>query len=348
MPEPTDQAVKPLRTWRPMVFWSAGILLALGLAWFVAAVVVPVWQVRTALPTPFALNWGGDNSISPWEDESFVSAENSLMRCGVFAEAVIGRLGGNEKAARKLKCYLRAPSKFAPRKDDAFEFLVWCGEPARPVILEAMQDPDPAMRRLAIVGITANGCGRHERSAGYALSGLFPDGDDATRAKATANLERLLSDNDEWVRSAAAEALRKIKIKRTYACDGRYAVLPWDTFPEFGKMKPVRFAEMMLEGGIGKIKISYQDGTNCCIDATVVPADKEFTFCYRFPVGTATRREDHVPLRRTKDFLEMHYLQTWVRFAKRLREGERIPYPGWGCRPQEVWGSGSATEYKQQ
>jgi hypothetical protein len=36
--EPADQPAKPLRTWRPMILWTAAILLALGLAWFVAAV----------------------------------------------------------------------------------------------------------------------------------------------------------------------------------------------------------------------------------------------------------------------------------------------------------------------
>jgi hypothetical protein len=39
MPEVTDQPAKPLRTWRPMVLWTAGILLALGSAWFATAVV---------------------------------------------------------------------------------------------------------------------------------------------------------------------------------------------------------------------------------------------------------------------------------------------------------------------
>jgi hypothetical protein len=49
MPEAAEQPAKPRRTWLPMTLWTAGILLALGLAWFVGAVVVPVWQVRSTV-----------------------------------------------------------------------------------------------------------------------------------------------------------------------------------------------------------------------------------------------------------------------------------------------------------
>jgi hypothetical protein len=47
--EPSADPAPPLRTWRPMAAWTGAILLALGLAWFVGAVVVPVWQVRSGL-----------------------------------------------------------------------------------------------------------------------------------------------------------------------------------------------------------------------------------------------------------------------------------------------------------
>ncbi|GEM_PF-6257669 len=40
MPEPTERANKPLRTWRPMAAWTAGILLALGLA----LVALTIWH----------------------------------------------------------------------------------------------------------------------------------------------------------------------------------------------------------------------------------------------------------------------------------------------------------------
>ena len=40
MPEAGEQTTKPPRTWRPMAAWTGALLLALGLVWFVAAVVV--------------------------------------------------------------------------------------------------------------------------------------------------------------------------------------------------------------------------------------------------------------------------------------------------------------------
>ena len=60
MIEPADQPAKPLRPWRPMAAWTAGIVLALGLAWVVAAVVVPVWQVRAAVRRTYGVPaWNG-------------------------------------------------------------------------------------------------------------------------------------------------------------------------------------------------------------------------------------------------------------------------------------------------
>lgn len=42
MPDVAEQPAKPLRTWRPMAVWTAGILLALGLVWFVAS----IWNAK--------------------------------------------------------------------------------------------------------------------------------------------------------------------------------------------------------------------------------------------------------------------------------------------------------------
>ncbi len=49
MPEVADPSAGRLRTWRPTVLWTAGILLALGLAWFIGAVAVPAWRARVAI-----------------------------------------------------------------------------------------------------------------------------------------------------------------------------------------------------------------------------------------------------------------------------------------------------------
>jgi hypothetical protein len=205
----TEPASKPLRTWRPMAAWTAAILLALGLAWFVGAVAVPVWQVRSALPTPYQLDWRGP--VEQAENGPLAEEGNQLMRVWGFEKRAIDRLGGCERAVRRLSFYLRAPRWLAPDKLHAFRFLVWCEQPARPAILEAMEDPDPSIRLAAIAGIMANGCARRAQDIGTAVFFFFPDGDDDTRARASARLEWLLSDGDPKVRAAAAEALKKIR-----------------------------------------------------------------------------------------------------------------------------------------
>ncbi len=156
-------------------------------------------------------------------------------------------------------------------------------------------------------------------------------------------LEAELASADSRICRAARQALWKIKSARRSVCDGRYAVLPWDTFPDFGKTKPVTFVEMVIKDGSGEIKLSYQDGTDCCIDVEVTAIDKALAFSYAFPAGTSTgyRGRDIVPLRRTKGFLEIHRRKKWVRFAKTLRDDERIPYPGWHRISSEAWGIGS-------
>jgi hypothetical protein len=112
----------PLRTWRPMAFWTAALLLALGLIWFVAAVVVPVWQVR-AIVKPY-VDDRGDGAATAW----------ILNHYGAIHE-----LGGPVEARRKLTVYLHAPSALAPGKLTATQLLQYCGEPAR----EKGDSPEP-------------------------------------------------------------------------------------------------------------------------------------------------------------------------------------------------------------
>jgi hypothetical protein len=81
---------KHRRTWLPMALWTAGILLALGLAWFIGAVVVPVWRVRALL-------------------------DDERNYFGII-EGGVAKLGGPERAARPLSIYMRLPEKLAPHK----------------------------------------------------------------------------------------------------------------------------------------------------------------------------------------------------------------------------------------
>jgi hypothetical protein len=97
MPEATDQPAPPLRTWRPMVGWTLGILAALGLAWVVwsaagrrgrSAPVTPVdtakrAAVATSLEAFFSGHWGLADPVI-------------FVERGPYAEAVPRRLAGRD------------------------------------------------------------------------------------------------------------------------------------------------------------------------------------------------------------------------------------------------------------
>jgi len=129
----------------------------------------------------------------------------------------------------------------------------------------------------------------------------------------------------------------------TTTSDGQYAVLPWDTYPEFGKMKPVDSCTMSLRDGHGEIKIAYEDDTSYSIDVQVGSTNGDLWFSYSFPgyenrgqIGIRT-----VPLRKAGEFLEMLYLRRWVRFAQKIHAGERTDYPRWGELTEDAWGKPS-------
>ena len=73
-----------------MAAWTAGILLALGLAWFVGAVVVPALKVRSVL----------------------IEQERELLG----DDEVILRLGGKARAAKMIVFYYRLP--YAPEPNE--------------------------------------------------------------------------------------------------------------------------------------------------------------------------------------------------------------------------------------
>ena len=121
MPEDGDQPAKPPRTWRPMVGWTLGILAVLGLAWFVGAVAVPVWQVRRVIREP-----------------STVGLEEDIQR-----------LGGPDRAAPKLGRYLGMPDPLAERKPRAASLLGFCGRQAVPILVRATSRADREVRLKA-------------------------------------------------------------------------------------------------------------------------------------------------------------------------------------------------------
>ena len=220
MPETGDQPnpPKPVRTWRPMVAWTLGILAALGLAWVVGAVAVPLWQVRRAMLT---------------SDE-------------------IESLGGARAAARKLCLYIRMPEWLAPERKRAVYLLEKCNPDNVPEWIILLDDRDPSVRWLAadtleeiaapeavaplvaalkerdpsvrlaiiralgtlgspqavepLVNVLRKDEADCRRMAAYALGCIGPAARDAAPA-----LEEALKAQDENIRAAAAEALEKIR-----------------------------------------------------------------------------------------------------------------------------------------
>jgi len=78
-----ETSAKPGGNLRGAVLWTAGILLALGLVWFVAAVVVPVYMTRAAV-----------------RDYQHPSA---------MPDELVQRLGGAERARARLRLFVRLP-----------------------------------------------------------------------------------------------------------------------------------------------------------------------------------------------------------------------------------------------
>jgi HEAT repeat protein len=126
MPEPADQPTKPLRPWQPMVLWSAGLLLALGLLWFVAALVVPCLRLHADI-------------------KSYLEAPEPK------GEAIIGYLGGPKRAMPVLRFYLRLPQRLTGEKDryKVVYLLQHCGREALPTLIEALHDDGLNMRWYA-------------------------------------------------------------------------------------------------------------------------------------------------------------------------------------------------------
>ncbi len=239
----TEPATRPLRTWRPMAAWTAGILLALGLAWFVGAVVVPLLQVRAAVGRCAA------------EVESPSSDQVSLV--SEVAPREVARLGGPERAARLLGIYLALPVWMTKHRESAVVMLgSSCDGYALPKLAELLQDANWHVRVIAILAMkntaeSDSGAAaalpkaledpnwevrhaaampsrrfRYETEAAIiSLSKLLHDDHTVVRRDAAAELSRMgakaepvitsltaaLSDPDQDVRRLAAKALEGIR-----------------------------------------------------------------------------------------------------------------------------------------
>lgn len=191
-----------------------GCLAALGLfCWLLLA---PFLRARTSVQVydgPQAV-FGGRAIMLP--------RTTSSAGCAARREAVAS-LGGPDAAVWPLTVYARAPRKLAPRRDAA-AFLLWeCGDKAVPILARLASDRDEGVRSVAVRGLGLN-CLHGDRRAQAPLSMALRDESADIRWFAALGLGTLgdpgaiepleavlLVDRDERVRTAATEALKKIR-----------------------------------------------------------------------------------------------------------------------------------------
>jgi len=107
-----DAARKPIdKPRRAVIFATLGILVIMGLAFFIGTVVVPLWQVQAALSDP----------------------------C-ITRDEVVKKLGGPERTARRLATYLRLPHWMKTNRVYATDLLGRCGKPALPTLITLARD----------------------------------------------------------------------------------------------------------------------------------------------------------------------------------------------------------------
>ena len=171
MSESAGQPVQPpLRTWRPIALWTAGILLALGLAWFVGAVVVPVWQTRAAVTRCYD--------------------RRALLARALVDEVDV--LGGPDEATQKLGLYLRVPDPLAPHRMIATRMLGECGRCAVPALKSLLDDEDKTVRYWAAWELGNVGTAAEDTAP--ALTRALADADGDVRQAAADALKKIRGD----------------------------------------------------------------------------------------------------------------------------------------------------------
>ncbi len=206
-------ADKPPRTLRPMLAWTAGIMVALALAGTVGGLlIVPFLQARDAL----------------WARTASGSFQDS--------DVTIERLGGPAAAARKLSLLVKMPAwmyirgrgslsksqEAAALRKQAIPLLAACGRPGAIELAGLLGHRDAATRRSAAAALTLAG-GDAAWAAGALLQALA-DADPDVRMIAAASagnlglnsasfqeaLVRALADSAPLVRAQAAWALGRM------------------------------------------------------------------------------------------------------------------------------------------
>jgi hypothetical protein len=175
-----------------MVFWSVGLVVALGLVCLAVQTAFTVIQTRAVVH-------------GQWPR----------------GEAV-GRLGGPRRAAERLALYARLPGVKSAHRQIAVGLLSECGTSGVPALIGFLVDGDPIVQLSAVDALAR--IGPEAAEAGPALARLLagPDpwigalaatalGRTGPAEVAIPELTRALASTDARLRSAASEALKKIK-----------------------------------------------------------------------------------------------------------------------------------------
>ena len=157
----------PDRSRRAVILATVGIAIILGFASLVAVSIGPVLHTHLVLG-------------------EFTYLEEDWL----VANAAIERLGGVNRAEKRLSRYIRSPKWMAPRRTEAVLLLHASGALAVPTLTSTCGDPDPDVRR----------------ASAWALGEIGPEAKAAIPA-----LEKLLEDAVIDVCPLAAAALKKIR-----------------------------------------------------------------------------------------------------------------------------------------
>ncbi|GEM_PF-2560818 len=228
-----------------MALRSAGILLALGLSWFAAAVALPVWQARSVVDEVLAERalYEARVASSSSDNPLDVILQPSGRQRNCYdsidmrrdpppgGERMLESLGGPRSAVRKLALYLRSPVASEPGRWAALELIVLCRRDGVPALAGLMDWRDPSIRQAAATSLGDTGGPEVAEPLVKALRDPAP----GVRYAAVAALGRsgsqeqlpelagMLDDDDRGVRLAAIRALGRVGRER--AVDTLGAVL---------------------------------------------------------------------------------------------------------------------------
>ena len=194
---------------RGAVLAGVGVVAILALALFTGFWLVPFLQTRNLLKQLFVIriNWeDSDSEYGAYGDSGYGKCTDYLIMTTALIQPeseMFARFRGPERAARRLRTYLRMPRWAAPDKVEAVYLLGDCGEKAVPILIVALGDPPwatPADPNNDVPGT--------REIAADALRRIGPAAEEAVPA-----LMRRLHDEDGWVRWSATRALGAISPK---------------------------------------------------------------------------------------------------------------------------------------